>query len=138
MSNNFETSSSLGWFWIKNKKSTQNKGDITNSTRNRGSITGKYLFFSDDKNELIELAKDVLEKYDLAIAKTPSSNIPNSSEGFGFVLCVYDVENRFCEELKKLENDSISFRYWKSDKSTRAGLYSQKFKDSQKYKNRKK
>ena len=81
---------------------------------------------------MIELAKVVLEKYDLTIAKTPNSDTPNNSKGFGFVLCVYDVENRFCTELKKLETDSISFRYWKSDKSTRAGLYSQQYKDSKK------
>jgi len=112
-----ETSNSRGWFWIKNNEETQNRNDIT----------GKYLFFSDDKNELINLAKIVLKKYSLLIAKTPSIDTPNNSKGFGFVLCIYDTENRYCNDLKKLETDTISFRYWKSDNATRAGNYSKQF-----------
>ena len=122
MDDNLETTSSRGWFWIKNNQSTQNRSDIK----------GKYLFFSDDKEELIELAKVLLEKHDLAIAKTPSSDVPNESEGFGFVLCVYDSENRHCKELKESETDTISFRYWKSDDATRAGSYSKQYMDSKK------
>ena len=115
-----ETSNSRGWFWVKNDDSNQN----------RNEITGKYLFFSDNKNELIELAENILEKYSLLVAKTPSSDIPNNSNGFGFVLCVYDTENRYCNELKKLETNTISFRYWKSDNATRAGKYSKQFVSS--------
>ncbi len=115
-----ETSTSRGWFWVKNNNSDQDKNEIT----------GKYLFFSDNKNELIELAEMVLEKYQLLIAKTPSSNTPNNSIGFGFVLCIYDSKNRYCNDLKKLETDTISFRYWKSDNATRAGKYSKQFMSS--------
>lgn len=112
-----ETSNSRGWFWIKNN----------NSNQIRNEIKGKYLFFSDNKNELIRLAENILEKYNLLIAKTPSSGTPNNSNGFGFVLCVYDTENRYCNELKKLETNTISFRYWKSNNATRAGKYSKQF-----------
>lgn len=112
-----ETSNSRGWFWIQNNDSKQN----------RNKIKGKYLFFADDKEQLIMLAKTILKKYELLIAKTPSSNTPNNSTGFGFVLCVYDTENRYCNELKNLETNSISFRYWKSDNATRAGKYSKQF-----------
>jgi|TARA_R110000851_G_scaffold85152_3_gene185334 hypothetical protein len=112
-----ETSNSRGWFWIKNNESTQNRNDIT----------GKYLFFSDDKNELIDLAKIILEKHSLLTAKTQSGDIPNDRVGFGFVLCVYDIENRYCNELKNLEAGGVSFRYWKSDNATRVGKYSKKF-----------
>ena len=112
-----ETSNSRGWFWIKNN----------NSNQIRNEIIGKYLFFSDNKNELIRLAENILEKYNLLVAKTPSSGTPNNSKGFGFVLCVYDTENRYCNELKKLETNTISFRYWKSDNATRAGKYSKQF-----------
>lgn len=114
---NMETSNSRGWLWIKNN----------NSEQNREKILGKYLFFSDNKSELIALAENILEKYNLLISKTPSSDIPNNSAGFGFVLCVYDTENRYCNELKGLETNSISFRYWKSDNTTRVGKYSQQF-----------
>jgi len=112
-----ETSNNRGWFWIKNNESKQN----------RSEIVGKYLFFSDNKNELIGLAENILEKYNLLIAKTPSSDTPNNSKGFGFVLCIYDTKNRYCDELKKLETNTISFRYWKSDNATRAGKYSSQF-----------
>ena len=112
-----KTLNSRGWFWIKNDKSNQN----------RNEIKGKYLFFSDDKEQLVELAQDLLKKYDLLIAKTPSSDTPNNSKGFGFVLCVYDTINRYCNELKGFETSDISFRYWKSDNKTRAGKYSNQF-----------
>ncbi len=112
-----ETSNSRGWYWIKNNSSDQD----------RNNIKGKYLFFADNKEQLIELAKTILDKYNLLIAKTPSSNTPNNSKGFGFVLCVYDTENRYCNEFKKMETNSISFRYWKSDDATRAGRYSKQF-----------
>ncbi len=112
-----ETSNSRGWFWIKNE----------NSDQNRNEIKGKYLFFSDDKEQLIDLAKDLLKKYNLLIAKTPSTDTPNNSKGFGFVLCVYDTVNRYCNELKEYETSDISFRYWKSDNATIAGKYSKQF-----------
>lgn len=112
-----ETSNSRGWYWIKNN----------NSNQIRSEIRGKYLFFADSKEILIELATNVLEKYNLLVAKVPSSNTPNTSKGFGFVLCVYDTSNKYCNELKNLETDSISFRYWKSDNVTRAGKYSKQY-----------
>lgn len=112
-----ETSNSRGWYWIKNNDSAQN----------RNEITGKYLFFADDKEQLIKLAKTILKQYELSVAKTPSSNVPNNSKGFGFVLCIYDTTNRYCNELKKFETSDISFRYWKSDNATRAGRYSKQF-----------
>ena len=110
----------MGWVWVKNNQSDQN----------RNEIKGKYLFFSDDKEKLIELSKFILKKYNLLVAKTPSSDIANDSKGFGFVLCVYDTINRYCKELKNLETNDISFRYWKSDDATRAGKYSKQFIDS--------
>tara|TARA_R110000851_G_scaffold16799_1_gene54217 strand:+ start:1741 stop:2094 length:354 start_codon:yes stop_codon:yes gene_type:complete len=112
-----EIINSKGWYWIKNNYSNQS----------RNKIIGKYLFFADDKKELIELAEKILKKYDLLIAKIPTSNKPNNNIGFGFVLCVYDTINRHCNELKKLETNKISFRYWKSDNATRAGKYSKVF-----------
>lgn len=110
-------SNSEGWIVIENEKSTQNKSEIK----------GKYMFFADDKQQLIDLAKKLLEKYDLIRAKTPIGNTPNKNKGFGFVLCVYDTINRYCDELKEYETSDISFRYWKSDSDTRRGKYSKRF-----------
>lgn len=110
-----------GWIWIKN----------INSNENRDKITGKYLFFSDDKEELIGLAKNILTKYNLLIAKTPKTDIPNRSKGFGFVLCIYDVKNRYSNELKSFASKSISYRYWKSDQATRNKVYSKQYINTQ-------
>jgi hypothetical protein len=115
--NDLEVITRYGWIWIKNK----------NYLESIDNIKGKYLFFSDDKKELLYLAKVILSKYRLAIAKIPSSNIPNKNKGFGYVLCIYDSKNRYCNELKKFDTNSISFRFWKSDADTRAKKYSKQY-----------
>jgi predicted kinase len=119
-----EILNSSGWIWIKN----------SNSTEKRDQIKGKYLFFSDNKEELIELGKQILNKYGLLVAKTPISEVANKNKGFGFVLCVYDIINRYSNELKTLETNSISYRYWKSDDDTRNKKYSKQYKNSNQWK----
>lgn len=91
------------------------------------NILGKYLFFSDNKNELIKLANELLVKYNLYTAKVPSSNIPNKSKGFGFVLCLYDKDDLLKQELKRFESETISYRFFKSDNDTRANKYSTQY-----------
>ena len=53
-----------GWIYFRNPKAIQNKEkmDIEGEKPNFGTI-GKYLFFSDDKEALIQLAKDLPPKY---------------------------------------------------------------------------
>ena len=113
-----------GWYWIENNNAIDNKESLIN---NRFTTTGKYLFFSDNKNELIELSKQILSEYNLFKAKVPESNTPNKSDGFGFVLCVYDCKNRYASELKTYETNTISYRYWKSDNATRKHKYSKQY-----------
>jgi hypothetical protein len=105
------------WIYIQNPSSTQN----------RKSIKGKYLFFSDNKQELIDLAKNLLSELDLIKGKVPQRNNTRTSKGFAFVLCVYDSKNRYSNFLKTLETKTISYRYWKSDEATRNGAYSKQY-----------
>lgn len=114
-----------GWIRLNNNNAIEIKDK---SLETQYTTKGKYMFFSDDKQDLINLAKVILPKYNLYQAKTPESNVPNKTNGFGFVLCVYDFKNRYASELKEFETSSITYRYWKSDNSTRKGKYSKRYK----------
>jgi hypothetical protein len=105
------------WIRIYNKKSQQYLPNIL----------GKYLFFSDNKKELITLAKKLLIQYKLYTAKVPSSNIANKSNGFGFVMCLYDTSDSLKYDLKQFETITISYRYFKSDEDTKAKKYSEQY-----------
>jgi hypothetical protein len=107
-----------GWLFTKN----------TQSQVKREDITGKYLFFSDDKQTLIDLGNELLEEYNLPVFKVPESNTPNSGKGFGFVLCVYDRNDSWRNELKKYASETIAYRYWKSEEMTASKVYSDQFK----------
>jgi hypothetical protein len=114
-----------GWTYIINPSAIENKEEIHKQIAlpNHGTI-GKYLFFSDNKKELIDLAKRILERAELYDAKVPMSDVPNNSKGFGFVLCVYDYKNRFSDGMDMYADSTISYRYWKSDNDTIKGKYS--------------
>lgn len=108
------------WTWIINENS---KIDIN-------TIIGKYLFFSDNKETLIRLAKILLTKFDFPKAKVPTSDILNNSKGFGFVLCIYSHNNNLKYLLKDYEINSVNYRYFKTDKATRQGKYSKQYLNS--------
>jgi hypothetical protein len=92
-------------------------------------ITGKYLFFSGNRDLLIEIAINELENNGFYFAKTPMSGItPASGE---YVLCLYYKDDSRKHELAKKyrgRND-LKYRYWKSDSDTLAGKYSKQFLD---------
>ncbi len=89
-------------------------------------ISGKYMFFSDNKEELIELGKKLLIEYDLFAAKIPNTDIPNKNPGFGFVLCVYAKDDTLYS-MKHYSTETISYRGFKSNYKTQQGIYSQEF-----------
>ena len=73
-----------GWLWLLNYSATENLKEIQAEQKKTNSEVGKYLFFSDEKKLLIDLAKNILEKYDLFNAKVPSYDTPIQSENGGF------------------------------------------------------
>jgi hypothetical protein len=108
------------WMYLINPVAGINKQEIAREMEkpNHGTI-GKYLFFSDDKNQLIDLGKKLLAKYDLYIAKVPLSNKPQSTRDKGFVLCIYDSTPKLENELAQYADDEkIIYQHWKSDADT--------------------
>jgi len=101
----------LGWTWIKNNEISQE------------GITGKYLFFSNNRKKLLELAKKILSEKGLPLAKVNIKDKKND-----FVLCVYDKFPKLKNELKEYADFKIiHYRYWKSNKDTLKGKYSKEF-----------
>ena len=90
------------------------------------NITGKYLFFSEYKEELDKIAIDELENNGFFIAKI---NTDEHKKGNDNVLCLYDTDDSRKFELGKKykENNKVRYRYWKSDDDTLKGVYSDKF-----------
>lgn len=109
------------WKWVVNHDCPEEKLKLLKEEAQKefhGCI-GKYLFFSKDRKELIELAEMLLPKYELHHAKVPSSLREGHSE---YVLCVYDVGPNLIEEMKQYKTETIKYRYWKSDEATMKGI----------------
>lgn len=89
-------------------------------------ITGKYLFFSEDRNALIKIAIEELEKNGFYEAKV---NNVGKNIGPEYVLCLYYKDDSRRQELARKYANSIGikYRYWKSDQDTLSGKYSQEF-----------
>ena len=90
-------------------------------------ITGKYLFFSANRDLLVEIAVEELEKGGFHQAKT---NVADVTPPIGeYVLCLYYKDNSRRDELaaKYQNRPELKYRFWKSDEDTRAGKYSKEF-----------
>ena len=109
-----------GWTYIINEEAIENKQAIKEECENtlHGTV-GKYLFFSCNKQELINLCEVILKEFNLSHGKVPQDYTPNN-----YVLCVYDVKPRYSKELTKFATDTIKYRYWKADAKTMQGVYS--------------
>jgi hypothetical protein len=109
-----------GWLCIINEEAETNRIDIEEESKNvlHGTI-GKYLFFSYNKEELINLCEIILKEYNLFRGKVPFEKTTKE-----YVLCVYDVRNRFSQELSKFSNDNIRYKFWKPNSATIRGVYS--------------
>lgn len=89
-------------------------------------ITGKYLFFSEDKNKLIEIATNEIEKHGFHEAKVNEHLLKGQTE---HVLCLYYKDDSRKHELaeRNKQEYGVKYRYWKSDEATLKGQYSQEF-----------
>jgi hypothetical protein len=83
-------------------------------------ITGKYLFFSEDRDKLFEIAKNEILNHHFHQAKI-NENLP---EGLSeHVLCLYYKNDCRKYELAK-RNElkyNVKFRYWKSEMAAGKG-----------------
>ena len=89
-------------------------------------ILGKYLFFSTDKKELINIAINELKNNNFPVAKI---NTDDTKKGDEYVLCLYYYDDSRKKELyeRYKSNDKVKYRYWKSDETTLKGKYSDEF-----------
>jgi hypothetical protein len=90
-------------------------------------ITGKYLFFYDEIDRLIEIAKNEIRNHSFHVAKVNSSILGSNTD---HVLCLYFKDDSRKYELadrSKFEYQNVKYRYWKSDIDTIRGKYSPEF-----------
>lgn len=102
------------WIWIISKEKPDYK------------ITGKYLFFSSNKDELIEIASKEIEKHGFHRAKV---NMRLSKGQTEHVLCLYYSDDSRRLELAERNKAEyrVKYRHWKSDEATMRGKYSEEF-----------
>jgi hypothetical protein len=89
-------------------------------------ITGKYLFFSTNKDKLIMIAMNEIKNHNFYEAKVNEELLDGQIE---YVLCLYYKDDSRKYELANRNRDEYKekYRYWKSDEATLRGEYSQKF-----------
>jgi len=90
------------------------------------SITGKYLFFSENVDVLKEIALKEIESNGFHHAKVNLRLLGNNTE---HVLCLYYKDDSRKYELAQKYQGRVKYRYWKSDKDTLKGKYSKEFLD---------
>jgi len=89
------------------------------------TITGKYLFFSEDKDKLVEIAVSEIENHGFHRAKVNENLLEGQTE---HVLCLYYKDDSRKQELAERTQDyAVKYRYWKSDEATLKGQYSREF-----------
>ena len=89
-------------------------------------VTGKYLFFSTDRDLLIRIAIEELASGQFHQAKIPVVGMNVSEE---YVLCLYYLDDSKKRALaaKYRDQEGLAYRYWKSDATTLSGAYSEQF-----------
>ena len=104
------------WIWLQSEEKTTY------------DITGKYLFFSEDKDKLLEIATNEIENHEFHCAKVNNSLLEGQIE---YVLCLYYKDDSRKNELadRNKQEYGVKYRYWKSDSDTLKGKYSREFLD---------
>jgi hypothetical protein len=91
-------------------------------------ISGKYLFFSENKEKLLEIATNEIEKHEFQMAKVNDKLLKGQTD---YVLCLYYGDDSRKQELfdRNKQEYGVKYRYWKSDADTLRGKYSKEFLD---------
>jgi hypothetical protein len=94
-----------------------------------GSL-GKYLIFSDNKEDLIKLGEIVCLHFDLS--EYWISNEDKDSGIFSYVCKIYDTSDRFSRVIPTIINKhkfayNVEYRYWKLERASRNGIYSKEY-----------
>lgn len=91
------------------------------------AITGKYLFFSPERDRLVGVVEDAIKTAGFHRGKVSCTETVKADEDHA--LCLYYSDDSRKRELASTfgKRPGIRYRYWKSDKATRAGEYSEEF-----------
>jgi len=89
-------------------------------------ISGKYLFFSTEREALVKIAVGALECGGFHHAKIQMEGKTHSPD---YVLCLYYKDDSRKHELARryCNQQNVRYRYWKSDEDTHRGKYSEQF-----------
>ena len=92
-------------------------------------IAGKYLFFSGDRELLVNIAIQELQSGQFHLAKIP---IVGQNVADEYVLCLYyGDESRHHDLAAKYRAEAnLRYRCWKTNEATRRGEYSDRFRQS--------
>lgn len=92
-------------------------------------ITGKYLFFSEDRDKLIEIAMNEIANHGFHRAKVNNTLLEGQTD---YVLCLYYRDDSRKNELadRNKREYEVKYRYWKNDLDTLRGKYSKEFLDN--------
>ena len=101
-------------------------GERWQSSSHLGTLDGKYLFFSEDRQKLIDLIENEIKNHGFSVAKVIKAPKHND-----YVACLYWTGDERKWELagRYKDNESIKYRYYKSNADTRNGIYSDQFKN---------
>ncbi|MCJ7559045.1 hypothetical protein MUO79_00305 [Candidatus Bathyarchaeota archaeon] len=101
---------------------------LLNTEKPSYGITGKYLFFSEDKDKLLEIATNEIENHGFHHAKINESLLEGQTE---HVLCLYYKDDSRKNEIaeRNKQEYKVKYRYWKNDSDTLKGKYSKEFLD---------
>ena len=91
-------------------------------------ITGKYLFFSEDKDKLLEIGTNEIKNHGFHAAKVNKNLLEGQTD---YVLCLYFDDDSRKNELadRNKQEYGVKYRYWKNDSDTLKGKYSKEFLD---------
>ena len=89
-------------------------------------VAGKFLFFSADRDRLLEIARAEVETGLFPRAKVRSKQARIGSD---YVLCLLAKNRKRAKYLatKYPDSDGVKFRFWKSEADTLAGVYSDQY-----------
>lgn len=106
-------------YWIR-------YGDPSQSSSFVGDLAGKYLLFSSNQDLLKMIAENEIAAHGFEVAKV--STLP-SGKGRDYVLCLYwhDDSRKYELNERYKDDERVSYRWWKSNRDTRAGKYSKQF-----------
>jgi len=122
MKQNYQEYRLGGWDWIESEA-------ISEHPKKKKAILGKYLFYSEKPEPLMEIARKEIAEYGFPVAKVilPYAKILDE-----FVLCLYDYQKSNDEKMYERfaayqESHNVRYWKWKSEEETARGEYEPEF-----------